>query len=198
VHRPETVANVQKPLVTRGGVFVAAQFAETEVTHQAEPMVGSYDDNIELAREITAVLIGRPARPGDNAASMAIRHDRPLARIGGGSPHVQNQAIPIGRWFVAPGGPARLKRRPEFQGIAHTRPALEWRRGFEAVRSGYRAGIGDTAEDRQGNPAFTPNKTVRGLHLDELGLFGLREGELGEYGCTYYCLGASREPVARR
>ena len=45
VHPLQPVANIQKALVARGGIFITAQFAQVEKAHQAKTMIGGHNHN---------------------------------------------------------------------------------------------------------------------------------------------------------
>ena len=160
-------------------------------------MIGRNDNHIECAREISAILIRGATGSGGKAAAMAVNHDGPLPPVGRGSPDVEKKAILSRRGFATGGAPARLQgRRAEFQCIAYTGPALERRRGLEAVRSGNRTGVGDALECCHAGAFFSANTPVCRFDLDELRFFRQRERALRQRGCADYGHRALGKPAA--
>ena len=63
VHPLERVTDIQQALVARGGVLLAAQVAQVQVAHEAQAVVAGHHDDIQRARQVGAILIGRPPEP---------------------------------------------------------------------------------------------------------------------------------------
>ncbi len=65
-------------------------------------MIGSPNDYISGACQVTAILIACTAGAYYKSATVAVEHHRSFAPVGGWSPNVQKEAILVRRRLVAP------------------------------------------------------------------------------------------------
>ena len=160
-------------------------------------MISGHNDDVKRASQVSAILIGGSSRSGAEAAAMAIKHHRPFACVGSRRPHVQEEAIFSGCRFVPSSRSAGLwRRRAEFQCIAHTSPRLKRRRGFEAVRSRDRTGVGNASESHQTSTFGAANTPVYCFSLDDVCVFRLSARTSSQRSCAGQGVRSFGQPVA--
>lgn len=70
--------------------LLSAEFAQVEVSHQAEAMICGHNDYIPRPRQ-AAILIARTALSRGEATAMAVKHDGPLAAVSRGLQMLRNR-----------------------------------------------------------------------------------------------------------
>src|SRR5690349_14922414 len=109
-------------------------------------MIGGDDDNVPRARQFTAILIRGCSGASGEAAAVTVKHDRAFAAICRGSPDIQEETIFCERGFVGAASAGLHGGRTKLQRVTDARPRFKWRRGFEAVRTGDGARVGNASE----------------------------------------------------
>src|SRR5580658_8121793 len=107
---------------------------------------------------------------------MAVEHHRPFTPIGGGGPHVQEEAVFVRRRLIAALAARLQRRRAQLQGITEPCPGLKRRCGFEAARSGNRTCVGDALEGYEPGRLHAANTPTRRVRFNKFTVPGVYEG----------------------
>ena len=168
MHPLEAVADVEHALVAGGGILLATQIAQEKKAHQAQAMIGGDDHHIPGARQVAAILVIGTSRSRGEPATMAIKHDRPFAPVGGRGPDVEKEAVLSRGRLVAALAAGLQGGRTQFESVANTGPGGARRRGFEPVGSSNGAGVRDALERGQVTGLEPAQAPIDGLDFDKL------------------------------
>jgi hypothetical protein len=149
-HPFECGDRVEHPNVAGMRVFLAAQFAQIQISEHVEAMIYCHHDDVVLSGKIAAVIHGPVGRGSRVTATVEPHHHGPFAASDTGSPDVQVETIlatvsivlRLLRHGLGNENRRNLRRcGSKLQRVAHSRPRLNFQGRHEASRTLRRSAI---------------------------------------------------------